>query len=87
MLDHGFSKAPWRFVLRWYRFIFPFIAMAMTAVAPPVQSSEISGSETEAFTNAVETWLAGDDLAALRSLAQLSREGNTAAQILLASIG
>lgn len=73
--------------MHWYRFICLLIAIAMTAIAPPVQSSEISGSETEAFTNAVETWLAGDDLAALRSLAQLSREGNTAAQILLASIG
>lgn len=46
----------------------------------------ISGSTATAFTEAVERWLEGEDMVALQSLARLSREGNTAAQILLSRI-
>jgi hypothetical protein len=46
----------------------------------------ISGSNAREFTAAVEDWLDGDDLEALEAFAVLSRDGNPAAQILLAGI-
>ncbi|MEP1611084.1 MAG: hypothetical protein ABJL72_04095 [Roseobacter sp.] len=47
---------------------------------------KVEGQTAPQFSLAVEEWLEGKDLLALESLAKLSREGNIAAQILLASI-
>lgn len=49
-------------------------------------ADSLPGHDDPAFGATVDAWLNGDDLEALGSLAQLSRDGNTAAQILLASI-
>jgi hypothetical protein len=50
------------------------------------EAGKIQGATDQVFVDTVEAWLLGDDLAALESFAQLSRDGNSAAQILLASI-
>lgn len=49
-------------------------------------AQSISGQEQPAFSQAVQLWLDGNDLAALEALSNLARDGNTAAQILLAQI-
>ncbi|MEO9864054.1 MAG: hypothetical protein ABJO29_16420 [Yoonia sp.] len=53
-------------------------AMAQTVV--------MSGADDANFTASVDLWLAGEDPIALEKLAQLSSDGNRAAQVLLASI-
>ena len=59
-------------------------ALSGPLVAEP---RSISGSDDAAYVQAVNDWLQGtDDLAALQSLSDLAQGGNTAAQILLASI-
>ncbi|MGH1576752.1 hypothetical protein [Planktotalea sp.] len=60
--------------------------MWLFAAPLAAQVPSISGQDVPEFREAVETWLAGDDLAALQSLSTLSHTGNTAAQILLARI-
>lgn len=62
-----------------------FAALA-TAVPPELSAREIAGQTQPAFTEAVEAWLNGRDLEALKSLSALAKDGNVAAQILLASI-
>ncbi|WP_342069630.1 hypothetical protein [Yoonia algicola] len=56
------------------------------AIPGHAEIRSISGSDVPEFTVAVESWLNGDDLEALEALAALSRDGNPAAQILLAGI-
>ncbi|MEO0990547.1 MAG: hypothetical protein AAFX00_06320, partial [Pseudomonadota bacterium] len=46
----------------------------------------ISGTNDEAYVKAISDWLQGADLVALQSLSSLAQDGNTDAQILLASI-
>lgn len=58
----------------------------LLAVPGRAEISSISGLDVPEFTAAVESWLNGDDLAALEALAALSRGGNPAAQILLDGI-
>ncbi len=61
------------------------LALVLLPAICPAQT--LTGSEDPAFAAAVSTWLAGEnDLAALTELARLAREGNTAAQVLLAQI-
>lgn len=69
-------------------FRLPLFAFAFAVCAGDVRSdfTDLSGSETPAFSAAVAQWLGGDDLVALGNLAAMSEEGNHAAQILLASI-
>lgn len=65
--------------------LFLVAACSLFLVKPGrAEVSSISGSDVPEFTVAVESWLNGDDLAALNALASLSRDGNAAAQILLA---
>jgi hypothetical protein len=69
------------------------IACLLSALmmSSPAQSKPdlppISGSESVAYQDAVNLWLSGDDLSALRALSELAKSGNAAAQILLARIG
>lgn len=58
-----------------------FLAVPCRAEIP-----SISGSDVPEFTVAVESWLNGNDLEALEALPSLSRDGNPAAQIVLAGI-
>lgn len=46
----------------------------------------VQGEEAPEFKLAVRAWLDGDDLAGLKAMSELAKNGNTAAQILLASI-
>ncbi len=64
------------------------VFLSLLFVSGPLASEtrKLSGSDAPEFSAAVSAWLNGEDLTALKSLAQLSREGNSAAQILLASI-
>ncbi|MCB1407643.1 MAG: hypothetical protein KDK01_15660 [Rhodobacteraceae bacterium] len=58
-------------------------AVPMTAMALP---PALPGSEAPEFTQALDVWLADDEAAALPVLAQLARDGNQAARILLGLI-
>lgn len=49
-------------------------------------TSSVPGSDDPQFSEARESWLDGDDLAALSTLKALAEDGNTAAQILLGRI-
>lgn len=56
-------------------------------LAAPGFAQDIPGAQADAFTVAVDDWLAGaDDLAALGALSVLANDGNRAAQILLSRI-
>ncbi len=55
--------------------------MAALSEAPPLQ-----GEDAPEFKEAVQAWLDGEDLVALRSLSEQAQNGNPAAQILLANI-
>ncbi len=60
----------------------------LLAASDPATADEqhVDGQSEPQYLLAVEDWLGGRDLSALETLAELSREGNPAAQILLASI-
>ncbi|MCL4674925.1 MAG: hypothetical protein KJZ59_02585 [Pararhodobacter sp.] len=58
-------------------------ALPLAALASP---PKIPGSEAPDFTQALETWLADDEATALPALAELAREGNHAARVLLGLI-
>ncbi|WP_299659069.1 hypothetical protein [uncultured Ruegeria sp.] len=58
-----------------------FSPMAALSEVPPLQ-----GEDAPEFKEAVQAWLDGEDLAALRSLSEQAQNGNAAAQILLANI-
>ena len=68
--------------------VFSALVLAFSFVSERAvsESAKIAGSDTLEFTTAREMWLAGDDMQALEELAALSRKGNRAAQLLLASI-
>ncbi|MEM1047780.1 MAG: hypothetical protein AAGL24_16605 [Pseudomonadota bacterium] len=51
-----------------------------------LHASAIKGADDPRFESALSTWLDGQDMNALRTLAALAREDNRAAQILLAQI-
>ncbi|WP_424939369.1 hypothetical protein [Aliiroseovarius sp. S253] len=68
------------------RIIVILIAGLLSSVPSLGQTDPVAGSDSPEYREAVETWLAGDDMDALHSLAALAREGNTAAQMLLARI-
>ncbi|WP_299968913.1 hypothetical protein [uncultured Roseobacter sp.] len=62
-------------------------ALTITVSGPAISDDrQIVGEDAPAFLIAQNAWLAGEDLTALRQLAQLSQDGNAAAQILLAQI-
>lgn len=51
-----------------------------------LHAATINGADDPRFQSALSTWLDGQDLAALEALANLARDDNRAAQILLAQI-
>ncbi|MCX8954030.1 hypothetical protein OU790_11345, partial [Ruegeria sp. NA] len=62
---------------------------ALLCLSPIVAFSEVpslQGQDAPEFIEAVQAWLDGEDLAALRSLSDQAQNGNAAAQILLANI-
>lgn len=62
---------------------------ALLCLSPFVVLSDtpsLQGEDAPEFKEAVQAWLDGKDLAALRSLSDQAQQGNSAAQILLASI-
>jgi hypothetical protein len=66
-----------------------FLAILCTVFLAGPSTAEprmLNGSAMPEFQSAVETWLNGHDLEGLQALADLSRTGNTVAQILLAGI-
>jgi len=72
------------------RFLFSVVVCSaiFSGTSPAIsEPKKLNGSDTLQFQSAVDTWLQGDDLVALRALAELSQQGNPAAQILLARIG
>ena len=70
----------------WARGRLGALGLAVTvALAAPVYA-DIPGQQAEAFQQAVGQWLAEDEEAALKQLADLAAQGNAAAQVLLALI-
>lgn len=67
---------------------FSWLAVLVLSSLPlgTAEARDIAGQHDPKFTQAVQKWLDGNDLDALKSLSGLSKNGNTAAQILLASI-
>ncbi len=63
-----------------------YLACFLVAIIGPATAETIAGSDDADFVAAVETWLSGGDIEALSELSRLSNDGNTASQILLASI-
>jgi len=61
-------------------------ALAIFANLATAQTPQINGADHPDYQAAVAEWLAGRDAEALAHLAQLSRDDNAAAQILLARI-
>lgn len=51
-----------------------------------VQGASVTGSESPEFQSALQTWLEGNDLEALQSLASLARADNRAAQVFLGQV-
>ncbi len=69
------------------RFVIFFIIPILASLFPErLEAREVEGQNQQAFQEAVQVWLDGEDLDALERLSQLSKDGNTAAQILLANI-
>ncbi|MEX0283374.1 MAG: hypothetical protein AB3N23_02070 [Paracoccaceae bacterium] len=69
------------------RVLLSLLVMGLLAMLPGSSyADEIEGANDPVFAQAVQTWLNGEDLTALKTLAQLSHDGNPAAQILLAEI-
>lgn len=62
------------------------LGLAALTISTVSKAENLEGVETPEFVESVEMWLDGKDEKALSHLAALSREGNVAAQILLASI-
>ncbi|SMO77045.1 hypothetical protein [Ruegeria faecimaris] len=62
------------------------IAVCLSPIAALSDSGSLQGEDVPEFNEAVQAWLDGDDLVALQNLAGQAQQGNTAAQILLASI-
>jgi len=60
--------------------------LMVSGVAANSEDRKIAGSDAPEYNKAVSQWLDGEDKAALISLAELARQDNRAAQILLASI-
>ena len=71
--------------MRQSTFLFALLCLVL-ASASHADNYVVTGQKSPAFINAKEDWLAGNDLIALQALSKLSRDGNPAAQILLASI-
>ena len=67
------------------KFVLAFAITVLFGANLAAQSS-IQGEDDAAYVAARDTWLAGEDLPALRALSELSHAGNAAAQILLARI-
>lgn len=66
---------------------FWLIALMLIASSPRhADARDLSGHTHPRFAEAVQMWLAGDDLDALETLSSLAKSGNAAAQILLAQI-
>ncbi|MGG7645672.1 hypothetical protein ACQ5SP_12765 [Rhodovulum sp. YNF3179] len=69
------------------RFVISVFLAALLLAAPPARAADpVPGQDDAGFVSAVETWLEGDEAAALPVLADLAAEGNTAAQMLLALV-
>ncbi len=62
------------------------VTLGFSTLMVQAGSGQLRGQDEPAFTSAVQMWLNGDDLIALQSLSDLAKQGNSAAQILLASI-
>lgn len=62
------------------------VAALMTTLVGIASAQNLKGEDDPAFRSAVDDWLAGRDLPALETFASLARDGNRAAQILLANI-
>ena len=69
-----------------HRAVFCLAALILIGLPASSEGRPLSGSESPDFSAAVADWLEGEDLAALQHLAKLARDGNAAAQILLARI-
>ena len=69
------------------RLLTSVLVFALCAIGPLwALERSVAGAEAPEFLQAIDTWLEGDDLAALSALAALSRDGNAAAQIFLARV-
>lgn len=66
--------------------VLAFLTLILLSGAAAADEAQLAGSDAPDFIAATQAWLAGEDRAGLEGLAALSREGNAAAQILLASI-
>lgn len=66
--------------MRWLAAVFAAL------LALPVAAQQIPGEDDPEYGAAVEMWLAGEDLPALKALSTLAHANNHAAQILLAQI-
>ncbi|WP_299943974.1 hypothetical protein [uncultured Ruegeria sp.] len=61
-------------------------ALCLSPIAALPEVPSLRGEDAPEFKEAVQEWLDGDDLTALQKLSGQAQHGNTAAQILLASI-
>ena len=66
--------------------LFMSALLCLSPIAALSDTHSLQGEDAPEFKEAVQAWLNGDDLAALRELSEQAQQGNTAAQILLASI-
>ena len=64
-----------------------FLAALWFCAAPALAADKsLEGADDPQFLTAVETYLEGEDVAALRSLSAMANDGNVAAQLLLGRI-
>lgn len=66
--------------------IFVSAALCLYPIMALSEAPSLQGEDEANFKEAVQAWLNGEDLPALQSLSDQAQQGNTAAQILLASI-
>ncbi|WP_299082679.1 hypothetical protein [uncultured Ruegeria sp.] len=62
------------------------VLFCLSAAVALAEAHSLQGEDTAEFKEAIQAWLDGEDLAALQSLSERAQQGNTAAQILQASI-